>query len=112
MFTIGIFSTHIPYIAFGLFYVFLFAADIYEVIPEENKTDETYTKSGLCTYETLTRQQYDTFNYYAKILNTGKINHSEKPIFEQIIKYPDFTFANTCNNYSTYSLFSRPPPVV
>ena len=111
MFTIGIFSTHIPYIALVLFYSFFLFTDINNATYEDIEVGKSYTKTELFVSKVLNHQKPDTFNYYAGI-SSVETNRFEELIFKRQIKYPDFISAKTGNNYISYSLFSRPPPVV
>jgi hypothetical protein len=113
VFVTGIFSTHIPYIAFGLFYVFLMIADTSETTVRENKTDSECTGLYSCyCYETPSCQQHAAFACCAGILNADATSRPGAPVFRQKIKYPDFKSLKIPNGHFSYSLLNRPPPAV
>jgi hypothetical protein len=111
MFTIGIFSTHIPYIAFVLFYVYFLVAGVNKAVAGEIPSGENYTTTELYASEIFDKANVDTYHFFCNISNINNNNHFEDLIFKWKIKYPDFTFAKIHKDCLSTSLFNRPPPV-
>jgi hypothetical protein len=110
MFTFGIFSTHIPYIAFVLFYGFFFLAGIEKTSAGEMGEGEKIIPQVISV----------SVNNYTDIDDDNLYNCNAQPgniDFEQMLLYGDkinlFYFSNRFIKTTDYrySWFSRPPPV-
>jgi hypothetical protein len=110
MFTVGIFTTHIPYIAFVVFYAWFLLFGIGKAASGEIETGEKY-----CKTEWVAEKHYDfsdsnSGNYY--IVQSLINNHGFEEIhFKRKIIYPANTFLEHKQDYFCSSLFCRPPPV-
>ena len=109
MFTVGIFTTHIPYIAFVVFYAWLLLFGIGKAASGEIETGEKY-----CKTEWVAEKHYDfsdsnSGNFY---INQGIFNYSEFEgiHFKRKITYPEYAFCEHKQYYFCSSLFCRPPP--
>ncbi len=110
MFTFGIFSTHIPYVAFLLFYAFFF-------MPASKRASAGgFETDALHNPEIISSSAYKQADG-CQILYTGSSileieNNSELlsnlKIKARIIYSPYVFFAS---DYYKFSCFSRPPPV-
>jgi hypothetical protein len=110
MFTVGIFSTHIPYLAFVFFYVYFF---IFGVQKASNGELSSYEKTILSESRLIhqfdhsaNKQNFHYHEFYA-ILNP---NVNRKIQFEKKIKQGCFIRNQINNPNFTFSFFNRPPP--
>jgi len=113
MFTVGLFSTHIPYLAFVVFYAFFFLFGIQKAHAGElSDTDKALVvKISVVSSEQVTEAEDGTCISYANFFYT-------KPA-ERYFSPPAITckliLCNTFSSISTefdFSQFSRPPPAV
>ena len=110
MFTVGIFTTHIPYIAFVVFYAFFFLFGVdtsakQEVQISQNKfnielqTSQSHADTSVgSNFHYQTDIDFSIHTNFAESLVKRKLNHQCKLITAH------------WQNCSTNSLFSRPPP--
>ena len=108
MFTIGIFSTHLPYIAFVFFYAFFFLFNY-----QDKPAEDTLKKESACSLSVT----YTTGKEYYDI--SGDHNQTDSAIisysYQDFIKYelkelfspPDEPLIKS---YFFSANFSRPPP--
>jgi hypothetical protein len=109
MFTVGIFTTHLPYIAFVFFYAFFFLIGI-QNNSDENPVKEKHSLHSLANSSSDIKYEADS-NYNIK--NPGPGNpHVNSRIFsgKEIFEY--YYPPNTCFYYADiqFELYSRPPP--
>ena len=110
MFTVGIFTTHIPYIAFVVFYAWFLLFGVSKAASGEIETGEKY-----CKTEWVAEKHYDfsdsnSGNYY--VVQSLINNYGFEEIhFKQKIIYPEYAFHEHLQDYYCSSLFCRPPPV-
>ncbi len=110
MFTVGIYSTHLPYIAFVLFYAVFFLLGIEkasagkltenrQIVSKENSLTSDFKTDIL--YENIYRYDAWRKEYINKLLipykEKSKVNYSVSVLFDSAV--------------SSFSHFSRPPPV-
>ncbi|MCG6187184.1 hypothetical protein [Maribellus maritimus] len=110
MFTIGIFSTHIPYIAFVLFYAYFFVSGVQKAVDGEIPlTDKCAFISEIQAEQDILNQDSsnDTYNYKAFV-----VSDFERFIFKRKIKYRIKTTKFFHSIAIFTSLFERPPPFV
>ena len=110
MFTVGIFTTHFPYIAFVVFYAFFFLFGVNAPVEEEVQISDSKFKIELQTSKSFadsnivsnfhyqTEIDFSTHKNFVKSLFKRKINHQCTPI----TAHWQYCLCN--------SLFSRPPP--
>jgi hypothetical protein len=110
MFTVGIFTTHIPYIAFVVFYAWFLLFGVGKAASGEIETGEKY-----CKTEWVAENHYDisdsnSGNYYVV---QGLINNYgfEEIDFKRKLIYPEYAFLEHKQDYFCSSLFCRPPPL-
>lgn len=110
MFTVGIFSTHLPYIAFVFFYAFFFLFGIpkattgelssgEKVLQTETQLVQNIVYSG---EEDFSKNQVSHFYFYHSA--NFELAFREKPTF------PDSHRLKVKQSDFCYSRFGRPPP--
>jgi len=110
MFTVGIFSTHLPYIAFVTFYAYFFLVGIPKASGGDLSSDES-----VFSFETNFVQKYDfsdQYDYNIDQISQVYFYHSTNSVFTSEKK---LLFLNTHQqkvkqNLLSYSEFCRPPP--
>lgn len=112
MFTVGIFSTHLPYIAFVFFYAYFFIFGIQKATNGELSNDEKtlLTEARVIDHFDTTSQQYSF--HYADFQLIKNQTSQKKYIFEKRIKQSCFIRDKLVNTNFSFPLFSRPPPVI
>jgi hypothetical protein len=111
MFTVGIFTTHLPYIAFVFFYAFFFLIGIQNSSDENPIKEKHYLHSPTISSSDITYagdSNYNIKNPCAGDSQVNAIKFTGNEIFEYY--YPP----NTCL-YQTdiqFELYSRPPPSI
>jgi hypothetical protein len=110
MFTFGIFSTHLPYIAFVLFYGFFFLVGIEKAsageMGEGEKLIPEVISVSIDNYTGI-----DDDNPYIFNAQSGNIGFKQMLLYGDIVNlyYISNRFIKTTDY--RYSRFSRPPPV-
>ena len=110
MFTIGIFSTHIPYIAFVLFYAYFFVAGVNKAVAGEIPAEENFYTSEI--YASDISIDLDTYHFFCEVSDQGKSVHFEDFLFKQKINYPEYSYTKFRSEFYFESNFCRPPPAV
>jgi hypothetical protein len=112
MFTVGIFSTHLPYIAFVCFYAFIFLTGIPKVSAGKLNGDKKIVQSSIIVYADIQPVDYSNhpFTYF---YNFNSIQSADLKLFS----YKKTIFIFTPNeqirkNCFYFHRFSRPPPFV
>ena len=110
MFTVGIFSTHIPYIAFVLFYAYFLVTGVNKAVAGEISSGEEICKTEIYANDTFVSSKIDTYHFFCDISDFSKYNGFETFHYKQKIKYQEYSVKIPTEYYSA-SLFNRPPPV-
>jgi len=110
MFTVGIFTTHIPYIAFVVFYAWFLLFGVSKAASGEIETGEKYCKTEWVAEKHYNISDSNSSNFY---INSETVKYSgfEEIHFKQKIIYPEYVFRKHKQDYFCSSLFCRPPPV-
>lgn len=112
MFTFGIFTTHLPYVAVVAFYAYFLIFGVNKATNGEIESNEAGFRIELessKSYDSLNDDSsfYDqnNFDFYAH-------SHFERSIFKRKIKYENSFVAETLQSgfYSTH--LGRPPPAI
>jgi len=111
MFTIGIFSTHIPYIAFVLFYAYFFVAGINKAVAGEIPPDENFHKTEIYASENFVDLEIDTYHFFCDISERTRSAWFEDFLFKRKVKIPEFSYTGFRKEIYFESSFCRPPPV-
>jgi hypothetical protein len=112
MFTIGIFTTHIPYIAFVVFYAFFFLFGYQNIAEEKISTEKKFTLNE------LTIKADNQFFNNSGSFNVDDFHMSCVPKNERIFYVDRITrfYNSSYNSFQSgnfaFSNFSRPPPAV
>ncbi|MBN2635490.1 MAG: hypothetical protein JXR61_04410 [Prolixibacteraceae bacterium] len=111
MFTVGIFSTHIPYIAFVLFYAYFLVTGVNKAVSGEISSGEEFCKTEIYASELLiqSKTEIDTYHYFCTISNYNKNNDFEELHFIRKLKSHENS-VKIPTEYFSASLFNRPPP--
>jgi hypothetical protein len=111
MFITGIFSTHIPYIAFLLFYAYFFVAGINKAVAGEIPAEENFCKSEICVSDIFTESDIDTYHFFSNVSDCNGLDKYEDFLFKQKINYPEYSDSEFKPEFCFETLFCRPPPV-
>ena len=111
MFTVGIFSTHIPYIAFVLFYAYFLVAGVNKAVAGEISSGEEFCKTEIFVTNTFDKTEIDTYHYFCNISDKQKNNDFDFLIYKPKIKYREYS-GKIPKDYYYSPLFNRPPPAV
>jgi len=111
MFTVGFFSTHLPYLAFVLFYAVFFFIGIEKASADEyGEGEQIFPKEISLTMDfqrDVDSNDFYEYNAYQK----ENINVLLFPVYWKItLKYSEFISIKSAVYLSSY--FSRPPPAV
>jgi hypothetical protein len=113
MFTIGIFSTHLPYIAFVVFYAFFLLFGVNKASSGEIEWGENNLVLKVPAGESIGSDSAESLNYHyhqgAGIFSPGTNEHSA---FTETIQHTSYPPENIRKWYFSQALFSRPPPVL
>jgi hypothetical protein len=111
MFTVGIFTTHFPYIAFVVFYAWILLFGVDKAASGEIETGEKYCKTEWVAERHYNSEDVISTNF-CDINQGDKENHRFKEIpFKRKLSYPEYLYKEYQNNFYCNSLFSRPPPI-
>lgn len=110
MFTIGIFSTHIPYIAFILFYAYFFVAGVNKAVSGEIPSGEKIIKTEMYVSNSYSDADIDTYHFFCKVSKSHiSVNH-EDFLFKRKINYPEHFLSRIRAEFYYSSFFNKPPP--
>ena len=110
MFTVGIFSTHIPYIAFVLFYAYFLVTGVNKAVAGEISSGEEMRKTEVFATNTFAKSDIDTYHYFCDLSDYDKNNEFDVLFFKRKIKYKEFSVKISKEFYFA-SLYNRPPPI-
>ncbi|TNF40327.1 MAG: hypothetical protein EP310_09100 [Bacteroidetes bacterium] len=110
MFTVGIFTTHIPYIAFVVFYAWFILFGVSKAVSGEIENGEKCCKTEWVAEKNYHFSDSNSGNFY---INPGILNYNgfEEIQFKRKIIHPEYDFFEYKQDYFCSSLFCRPPPV-
>ena len=111
MFTFGIFTSHIPYIAFVIFYAFLFISGINKITAGEIQNSGNELRIA---QESGSRLTESPKTYYVVSADDNGLScdyHFDGNLFKRKIPLPVFEYLNIKSGYSHPPCFSRPPPL-
>lgn len=111
MFTVGIFTTHLPYVAIVAFYAYFLIFNV------DKASDTDVSTESVINIEI----DSENFNilpcYYTDLCLTCTKNIQrnatlENHVFKRKLKHPDFIYSHYRHEYFCFSCISRPPPVI
>ncbi len=114
MFTLGIFTTHLPYIAIVVFYAFFWVIGVNKASSGEIKFGESkfYTEiqNAEIIVEPIQGKSCDSQNFF----NIGFIPPDRNELFTafQKLKHKGYYLINHWQHKSYTVFFSRPPPII
>jgi hypothetical protein len=113
MFTIGIFTTHLPYIAFVVFYAFFLLFGVNKVSSGEIQWGESNIILK-APAEEIAEVNFTDFSksYYQKGAGIFSPGTADFYVFKENIQYASFYPENIRQCFFSQALFSRPPPVL
>ncbi len=110
MFTIGIFSTHIPYIAFVFFYAFFFLFGYQKIAEEKFPIEKKFTQNEL-TIKTENQFSNNSESFDFNDFHVNSVPKNERIFYvDRKTKFripPNQQFQPASFDFSN---FSRPPP--
>lgn len=109
MFTFGIFTTHIPYVAFVVFYAYFLVFGVEKASKGEIQIPGTIFKTELQASKTITLNNHSNFHYQSEA-NLAEHTHFEIFLHKRKIKQRinALLFIGQLEYYT--SLSNRPPP--
>ncbi|SHF78988.1 hypothetical protein SAMN05444274_10949 [Mariniphaga anaerophila] len=113
MFTIGIFTTHIPYIAFAVFYAFFLLFGVNKASSGEidwGENNIVFKAQAVDIFSEADTANFSNFHYSqgAGLFSPGTCFFADK----KNISYTSFFPENIRKCYYSQALFNRPPPVL
>jgi len=112
MFTIGIFSTHLPYIAFVVFYAYFLIFGVEKASNGELTIGETQFKSEIQLSKSEVNITIDSHYFYHNISGISTPVYHDPFIFKRKVNYPHIYSSENPHFFYSNSLFNRPPPVM
>ncbi len=112
MFTVGIFTTHIPYIAFVVFYAFFFLFGV--TAPAQ---EEVQTSNSKFNIEVQISQSFNDTNavsnyHYQADFDFSEYNNLEDSLFKRKINHQCSVKTAHWQYFLSNSLSNRPPPIL
>lgn len=111
MFTFGIFSSYIPYVAIAVFYVWYLFFGTGNVASTENETIEKFSETEILFQTTPNHDQVKAFHFSNYTCNKNQNYQYEINYSQTIISWPEYRSPDLNTIKHGYKLFSRPPPV-
>lgn len=113
MFTFGIFTTHLPYVALVVFYAyFLLFGMNNSTAQEENKVSDSKFRIDLQTSKSLSDSDSGTCYYYLADFDLSKQADFEESIFRRKLDHQCSQLLGNWQYIFSSNLFSRPPPTI
>jgi len=110
MFTVGIFTTHFPYIAFVVFYAYIFLFGVNVPATEEVQITESKFKIELQSGKSFADAiPNSTFHYQAEFDSNNQTGF-EGSLFKRKLNHQSYIIPSHWQFCLCNSLFSRPPP--
>jgi hypothetical protein len=112
MFTIGIFTTHIPYIAFVMFYAFFLLFGVNKASAGEIQWDEHNIFIESATGKTYVESATGSFSnfHYQSNADFFSPGTNEFLVFKKKLQHTSYFCFKKWNNCFHPALFGRPPP--
>jgi hypothetical protein len=111
MFTVGIFSTHLPYLAFVFFYAYFFIFGVQKATNGELSSGEKTILSESQVIHTFNHSSNEHNFYFQDFYGVLNSNINRKILFEKKIKHGCLVLDQINNLNFSIPLFNRPPPV-
>lgn len=110
MFTFGIFTTHLPYVAVVAFYAYFLIFGVNKTTNGEIESTEASFRIEIESKKSLDLPNDDSNFYYQTDFDFYTHSYLERSIFKRKIKYKNSFIAEPLQSgfYSTH--FGRPPP--
>jgi hypothetical protein len=110
MFTVGIFTTHIPYIAFVVFYAFFFLFGVNTPPENDIKISDSKFKIELQTSQSFADANAISNYHYQTDFDFSKHNSFENSLFKRKINHQCSLKTLHWQYFYNSSLSNRPPP--
>lgn len=111
MFSVGIFTTHIPYLAMLAFYAYFLIFGVSQASDGQIKVTEKSHSVQIHINNSLDQTPADTFTFYASLAESTKVDRTERSKVKQRWKHFGIDKIHP-QDYSENALFGRPPPVL
>lgn len=112
MFTFGIFTSHLPYVAVVAFYAYFLIFGVNKAINGEIQLSDNQFKTELQSSNSFADLNDDSNFYYQNNFDFYTHSQFEEIIFKRKIKYQNSFFAELLQTGFNTSCFSRPPPSI
>lgn len=111
MFTFGIFTTHLPYVAFVVFYAYFLLFGMKNLpVQEENKISQSKLIIQVQSDRLLSDQISGSCYYYKTLLDISIKKNLGESIFREKINHQCCLDIGYWQDILSTSIFSRPPP--
>lgn len=109
MFSVGIFTTHLPYIAIVAFYAYILIFGV-EKAPDSDIRNESFLTIEIDTDNFDIEACYFVNNYISKTKDIDANIAIESYVFKRKMKHPGFIYSHKRQEYFCSTSISRPPP--
>ncbi len=112
MFTFGIFTTHLPYVAFVVFYAYFLLFGVNKANSGEIENGEKLCKTEWSIEKHISKDDVKAFHY--SDFNCDEIRSHRYKTFHSKpgISWPELQLTACVTSGFGFQLFSRPPPAV
>lgn len=112
MFTFGIFTTHLPYVAVVAFYAYFLIFGVNKAVNGEIEICDNAFKIELQSERSDVDLNDNTNFYYQNDFDFYSHSYFEETVFKRKIKYQNSFFAENLQSGFYSPCFSRPPPSI
>jgi hypothetical protein len=112
MFTFGIFTSHIPYIAVVAFYAYFLIFGVNKAVNGEIQVSDNQFITEVQSTSIDADFNTDSNFHYQNDFDFYVHSHFEESVFKRKIKYRNSFFAETLQTGFNKSCYSRPPPSI
>lgn len=112
MFSFGILTSHLPYVAVVAFYAYFLIFGVNKATNGEIQLGENQITTELQSGRSFADLNVDSNFYYYNDFDFYTNSYFEETVFKRKIKYKDSFFAALLQTGFNTSCFSRPPPPI
>ncbi len=112
MFTFGIFTTHFPYLIFGVFYAYFFIFGIEKATDGEIDFGGPKFKTEIHSNDLLSESGQEKHFYFDYKTDFHPQQKFENMVFRWKFKYLSLNSSENWNHHFSQTIFSRPPPII
>lgn len=110
MFTFGIFTTHLPYVAFVVFYAYFLLFGVNKAVSGELETGEKFCKTEWSVEKHINKDDVQAFHYSDFNCDNFRSHRYKTFHSKPGISWPELQLTAYISGGFGFQLFSRPPP--